>query len=215
MPSPVDKFFKQIKKDNPSYSDEQAWATAWSIYCKHVKPDSESCHMPTSEYLKDKSAAIVANVVRRFASAEKDFNTEAEARQSKLRSAEGDKVIKLLETLKKRIEEASASDQKKFDKAYDKILECGDAAAKAAEGLLKQYDDMYAGLSKEDKLKRNRDGYAETLGMRVYDWYANKEDHIIKKNDAVLDRMRQANITLGYAQELEEMLLAFLHYIKS
>lgn len=52
MPSPVDKYFKQVKDQNPSYSDEQAWATAWSIYCKHKNPGSEHCHKPTSEYLK-------------------------------------------------------------------------------------------------------------------------------------------------------------------
>jgi hypothetical protein len=57
MPSPVDRYFEQIKEKNPSYSDAQAWATAWSIYCKYKNPDSESCHMPTSEYFKGKSAA--------------------------------------------------------------------------------------------------------------------------------------------------------------
>lgn len=57
MPSPVDKYFKEVKKDNPSYSDEQAWATAWSIFCKNVNPGSPSCHKPTSEYLKKEAAA--------------------------------------------------------------------------------------------------------------------------------------------------------------
>jgi len=75
MPSPVDKYFDQIKKDNPSYSDEQAWATAWSIYCKHKNPGSEHCHQPASEYLKGKSATelrefqdavITRNVLARF-----------------------------------------------------------------------------------------------------------------------------------------------------
>lgn len=57
MPSPVDKYFKEVKKSNPTYSDEQAWATAWSIYCKHVNPGSPSCHKPTEEYLKREAAA--------------------------------------------------------------------------------------------------------------------------------------------------------------
>lgn len=56
MPGPVDDYFKKVKKDNPSYSDEQAWATAWSIYCKHKNPGSEHCKKPTSEYFKGKSA---------------------------------------------------------------------------------------------------------------------------------------------------------------
>jgi hypothetical protein len=60
MPSPVDKYYDEVKKGNPSYSDEQAWATAWSIYCKHKNPGSDSCHKPTSEYLKNASLRVVA-----------------------------------------------------------------------------------------------------------------------------------------------------------
>lgn len=54
-PSKVDDYFKEVKESNPSYSDEQAWATAWSIYCKNVNPNSPSCHQ--DEYLTGKSAA--------------------------------------------------------------------------------------------------------------------------------------------------------------
>lgn len=67
MPSPVDKYFEQVKEQNPSYSDEQAWATAWSIYCKHKNPGSDHCHKPPSEYLKGKNAGIVVRVAARFA----------------------------------------------------------------------------------------------------------------------------------------------------
>ncbi len=52
MPKPVDDYVEEIKKNNPSYSDEQAWATAWSIYCKHKNPGSDHCHKAPSEYLK-------------------------------------------------------------------------------------------------------------------------------------------------------------------
>ena len=58
MPAKVDKLYEEVKEKNPSYSEEQAWATAWSIYCKHVNPGSDSCHKPTSEYLKGKSASL-------------------------------------------------------------------------------------------------------------------------------------------------------------
>jgi len=57
MPTPVDKYYEEVKDKNPSYSEEQAWATAWSIYCKHVNPGSKSCKKPPSEYLKGKSAS--------------------------------------------------------------------------------------------------------------------------------------------------------------
>jgi len=51
-PAKVDKYFKEVKQKNPTYSDAQAWATAWSIFCKHVEPGSDSCHKDTSDYLK-------------------------------------------------------------------------------------------------------------------------------------------------------------------
>lgn len=68
MPAKVDDLFEDVKKKNPSYSDEQAWGTAWSVYCKHVNPGSDSCHKPTSEYLKGKSASgsMPTRVVARF-----------------------------------------------------------------------------------------------------------------------------------------------------
>jgi len=56
MPAAVDKYYEEVKRDNPSYSEEQAWATAWSIYCKHKNPGSDHCQKPPSEYLKGKTA---------------------------------------------------------------------------------------------------------------------------------------------------------------
>ncbi len=52
MPAKVDELFEEISKKNPEYSDAQAWATAWSVYCKYVNPGSDHCHLPPSEYLK-------------------------------------------------------------------------------------------------------------------------------------------------------------------
>ena len=69
MPSPVDKYFKEVKDSNPSYSDEQAWATAWSIYCKHKNPDSSHCHKDSGEYLKGKSAGMLVRVASRYVEA--------------------------------------------------------------------------------------------------------------------------------------------------
>lgn len=52
-PEKVEPYFKKVKKQNPDYSDSQAWATAWSIYCKHKKPSDESCHQ--DEYFSGRS----------------------------------------------------------------------------------------------------------------------------------------------------------------
>jgi len=54
MPKKVDEIKKRVQKQNPSYDESRAWATAWSIYCKHVNPDSDSCQRPPSGYLKKK-----------------------------------------------------------------------------------------------------------------------------------------------------------------
>jgi hypothetical protein len=59
MPSPVDKYFDEVRKSNPGYSDEQAWATAWSIACKNGLVDAKHCHKAPSEYLTGKSAGRV------------------------------------------------------------------------------------------------------------------------------------------------------------
>jgi hypothetical protein len=66
MPEPVDRYFKDVKKNNPSYSDEQAWATAWSIYCKHKNPGSEHCTKDRSEYLT-KSAGESMSIIHKVA----------------------------------------------------------------------------------------------------------------------------------------------------
>lgn len=52
-PAKVEPYFKKVKKQNPSYSDSQAWATAWSIYCKYKRPGDSSCHQ--DEYFSGRS----------------------------------------------------------------------------------------------------------------------------------------------------------------
>lgn len=51
MPQKVDDLYQQIKRDNPHYSTSQAWATAWSIFCKNIEPTSSHCKRPRSAYL--------------------------------------------------------------------------------------------------------------------------------------------------------------------
>jgi hypothetical protein len=62
-PKKIDDLVKEVKDGNPSYSDEQAYATAWSIYCKNVDPGSSHCHKPASQYLKEAVAEEAAKVV--------------------------------------------------------------------------------------------------------------------------------------------------------
>jgi hypothetical protein len=64
MPKDVDRYFDDVKKNNPDYSDEQAWATAWSIFCKHKDPGSDHCKKPTSEYLKKEALTLAYREAR-------------------------------------------------------------------------------------------------------------------------------------------------------
>jgi len=52
-PKKVEPYFKKVKKQNPSYSDSKAWATAWSIYCQYKNPGDSSCHQ--NEYFPGRS----------------------------------------------------------------------------------------------------------------------------------------------------------------
>jgi len=61
VPKDVDRYFKEVSEGNPDYSDDQAWATAWSIYCKNKNPGSPSCQKPTSDYLKKQAGELSAD----------------------------------------------------------------------------------------------------------------------------------------------------------
>ena len=50
LPPKVEKYVKQIEKDNPDYDEAKVWATAWSLYCKHVNNDSPHCKKSPGDY---------------------------------------------------------------------------------------------------------------------------------------------------------------------
>ena len=57
VPKDVERYLKEVKEKNSDYSDKQAWATAWSIYCKNKNPGSSHCKKETSEYFPGKKAS--------------------------------------------------------------------------------------------------------------------------------------------------------------
>jgi hypothetical protein len=63
MPAPVDRYFKKVKASNSGYSDSQAWATAWSIYCKSKNPGSTHCKQKPSAYSKKESVSRLSNLI--------------------------------------------------------------------------------------------------------------------------------------------------------
>jgi len=56
LPKDVERYVKEVKRDNPGYDDAKAWATAWSIYCKNNSPDSPHCKKPKGDYFPGKKA---------------------------------------------------------------------------------------------------------------------------------------------------------------
>lgn len=65
MPAEVERLAKRIQASNPSYTPSQAWATAWSVYCKHKRPSSPHCRRPPSAYFAGEPVFIVPAKVRR------------------------------------------------------------------------------------------------------------------------------------------------------
>ena len=52
LPGPVERYVKETMEGNPDYTEEQAWATAWSRYCKYKNPGSDHCQKDQDEYFK-------------------------------------------------------------------------------------------------------------------------------------------------------------------
>ena len=52
VPKKVEDLVKEVKKDNPDYSEEKVWATSWAIYCRYVNNTDKSCKRGPEDYLK-------------------------------------------------------------------------------------------------------------------------------------------------------------------
>jgi hypothetical protein len=50
VPKEVQQLAAEIRKNQPEYDPAKAYATAWSIYCKYLKPDSHHCKKPREDY---------------------------------------------------------------------------------------------------------------------------------------------------------------------
>jgi hypothetical protein len=63
IPEEVESYYEEVIDDNPDYSESQAWATAWSIYCKHKNPDSPHCRKDCDEYFQNAKIWVPENYV--------------------------------------------------------------------------------------------------------------------------------------------------------
>ena len=62
MPAAVHKIFDAVKESNPSWTDQHAWAVAWSQYCRSHK--SQHCHRKPSEYGATVNTTKTAGLIR-------------------------------------------------------------------------------------------------------------------------------------------------------
>jgi hypothetical protein len=126
----------------------------------------------------------------------------AEAAKSTSRSAETDKHLDEMKGLKKKVDDADHSAKKKFDRAYDKLLANGEAAEKAAEKLLKKYDNMSDGLEGDNK--EESEAGLKMLEHWLGEWKSTAMDHHRAKGELAHKKLQQAEQTHGYAQTLEK-----------
>jgi len=125
-----------------------------------------------------------------------------EAAKSTSRSAETDKHLDEMKDLKKKVDDANPVAKKKFDRAYDKLLANGEAAEKAAEKLLKKYENMSDGLEGDDK--DESEAGLKMLEHWLGEWKTAVMDHHRAKDGLAHKKLQQAEQTHGYAQTLEK-----------
>jgi hypothetical protein len=65
MPAKLESLVKQIRRNNPAYSDSQVYATAWSVFCRYAEPGSPHCRRPPSTYFAGEPTFAVPAAVRR------------------------------------------------------------------------------------------------------------------------------------------------------
>ena len=59
MPAALERLVNRIRQANPKYTAQQVYATAWSVYCKHVNPGSKHCRRPPSAYFSGTEPSFV------------------------------------------------------------------------------------------------------------------------------------------------------------
>lgn len=120
----------------------------------------------------------------------KDSKSSGDSSKSEARSKDTTKHLDDMKSLKSKVERADPSAKKKFDKAYDKLYENGESAAKSAEKLIKS-------LKNEDAIRSLKDD----LGA----WKRNQTDHHRAADQMMVHKkLQQAEQTHGYAWKLDD-----------
>lgn len=130
---------------------------------------------------------------------------DSEAIKSKKRSAETDKHLDTMQGLQKKVDKGDSGSRKKFQKAYDQILEGGASAAKAAEKLVAKYKSVADSL--EGDAKDQMSASISNLKGELADWGHQESKHKEHSSTAYVPShtlMQQADKTNAAAQTLEK-----------
>lgn len=139
---------------------------------------------------------------------------EAEGAKAQQRFTENKRVFSEMESLKTKVDNADPTAKKKFDRAYDKLFEAGEGAAKSAKKLLEKYHDVAEGSTGDEK--EQREAALHLLQSGIHKWENNKIDHHKGKAEytSAAKKLNQAGNTYGYAQELESLVKDFHKVLK-
>jgi len=121
----------------------------------------------------------------------------SESTKADSRSKDLTKNLDSMKALKRKVDNAEPSAKKKFDQTYTKLYEGGESSAKAAERLVKKF---------EDDDRKDVQIAVELLSDSVRQWERNKFDH--HKQTAEFththEKLRQAEQTFGYAMKVND-----------
>jgi hypothetical protein len=189
---PAAKFEEEFKKVKPIFHELEQLLKGQMVMFANVAMEHPS--EAKKQYLKDHPNADPSNHTVKGGG--KGGDASAESHKAKARGAETTKHFDEMKSLKTKVENADPSAKKKFDRAYDKLYENGEAATKDAEKLLKKFDhldeDSQAGAA------------VKMLHKAVREWGNERMRHHSAKGALAGEKMRQAEQTWSYAKQVDD-----------
>jgi len=124
------------------------------------------------------------------------------AQKAKARRDDTTKAHEELKSLKKGVDDANPTAEKKFNRAYDKLFKGGEESAKAGKKLLekaKKYEEHFPEGSEAESAY-------ELLDQAIREWDNNRMDHIKTKGELSHKMTHQAEQTWAYATKVDDQI---------
>lgn len=200
---PAEKFAEEFKKAKPIWAELQQMLKGQMVLLANLAMEHPS-EEAKKKYLQEHPGANPANHKVKGEGGGVDHGpAEAEGHKGQARFDANKKHHGEMKALLKKVENADPSAKNKFDAAYDKVFENGEAAAKAAQKLLQKYGDT-----------DDAEAAVQMLGSTLRAWENNKADHIKGKGAFAGQKMRQGTETYAHAQNLESFVKDFHKFLK-